>query len=363
MPPSKDPSLIRHYVNSLSESDEWDRQKERYEDEEPLAGSKSWKEFLRLAISREELEGRSADAKAVIREGSKVVSKTQLKPNGLMGFGKRTDPYLDLALANLERRARRWAEKRHGHDDAGDRRHSQGHEPRRRRSHHDRVEEDAPRRRGKRGRIIVMKSHHLRCHQADEEDAEPRMPAIHEEEVRPNPLQGRGYGPAPPQEYVYRPRPPILPPPHQQSLTGTTAIGSGYSSYLPDSNTQGSYAARSGRDNMVHGGSRDGSQGRVSGVSRESTRSGHIACTDNERRDPEAIVICLTGKAVAATEVEQAEAVRVGVGQVPGYLKAGMGPEATFAYPTGDSVAVAVRLEQATGDLEADIRMTGTQDS
>ena len=357
MPPSKDSkakvvdkSLIRHYVNSLSKS-EWDKQKERYEEEEPLADSKSWKEFLRLAISREELEGRSADAKAIIREGNQVVSKTQLKPNSLMGFGKRTNPELDLALANLERRAQRWSERRHGHGDARDRGHSHGHEPERRRSHHDR---------------------------------HPRMPAIHEEEVRPNASQGRGYGPAPPQGYVYPPRPPIRPPPDQQSLRGTTMIGSGYSSYLPDSNNQGSYAARSGRDSMADGGSRVGSQGRVSGVSRESTRLSRIAYTDDERRGPEATVACLIGEAVAMRVgvrqalgyleadwgpkamvtclIGEAVAATVGVGQAPEYLEVDMDPEATFAYPTGDSVAVAVRVEQAPGYLEADIRMIRTPD-
>ena len=320
------PSIIVDYVNSFTDS-KWEREKKRYEEEEPLAKSKSWDEFLRLAISSEHLEGRSANAKAVIREGSQVLSKTRLKPNSFMGFGERQDPNLDLAIANLERRARSYAEKqphgakssRHEHEDARDRGRSQGHKSGHRRSHHHMGEEDVPHRRGKRGETIMVESHHLNRHQADEEDAEPRrggqlsltaqptrrphMPSIYEEEIHRTPVQGSSYGPVPPQEYVIPPRPPIVitlpnrssesrpqyhPPPSQQSLGGSTVIGSGYSSYVHDSFYDGPHVARSGRDSMADGGSRAGSQGRRSGVSGESTRSGRSAYTDNERRDPKA---------------------------------------------------------------------------
>ena len=150
------PSTILDYVNSFSDS-KWEREKKRYEEEEPLAKSKSWDKFIRLAISIEQLEGRSANAKAVIREGNQVLSKTRLKPNSFMGFGEREDPNLDLALANLERRARSYAEEhphgakssRHGHNDARDRGHSQGHNLGHRSSHHHRGEEDVPHGRGK----------------------------------------------------------------------------------------------------------------------------------------------------------------------------------------------------------------------
>ena len=405
MPPSKDvtakvdaQSTIAKYVHSISIS-EWEKEKERYEEEEPLAKSKSWDEFLRLAISSQCLEGRSANAKAEIREGSQVLSKTRLKPNGLMGFAKRKDPEMDLAIANLERRARRYADKhphgakssRHGHDDARDRGCSQGHTPGHRRSHHDRVEEDVLHGRGKPCRTIVMESHHLCCHQTNEEDAEPRhgrqlslaaqptrrphMPSIYEEEVHRTPRQGSSYGPALPQEYVIPPPPPIVitlpspssesrpqgyppphsesrpqgyPPPHQQSVRGSaTLIGSGYSSHPTDDLYLGRYGAQSGRDSMADGGSRAGSQGRRSGVSHESTRSGRSAYTNDERRDLEATVACLT---------EEAVAVRVGVVQATGYL------EATVACLTGEAVAVREGVRQAAGHLEAGIRMTRTQD-
>ena len=335
MPSSKDftaevdaQSSIAKYVHKFTES-KWEKERKRYEEEEPLAKSKSWEEFLELAISSQCLEGRSANAKAEIRQGSQLLSKTRLKPNSFMGLGKRQDPDLDLAIANLERRAQRHAEKSK----------SELH----RHTHHHRGEEDVPHGRGKCREIIVMQSHHLRCHQADEEDAEPRrrsqpsltaqptrrphMPSIYEEEVHRTPLQRSSYGPAPPQEYVIPPRPPILitlpnpssesrpPPPSQQSLGGSTMIGSGYSSYVHDSFYDGPHVARSGRDSMADGGSRAGSQGRRSGVSRESTRSGRSAYTDDERRDPEATVACLIGEAVAVT---------VGVGQAAGHLEAGI---------------------------------------
>ena len=391
MPPSKDvtakvdaQSTIAKYVHSISIS-EWEKEKERYEEEEPLAKSKSWDEFLRLAISSQCLEGRSANAKAEIREGSQVLSKTRLKPNGLMGFAKRKEPEMDLAIANLERRARRYADKhphgakisRHGHDDARDRGCSQGHTPGHRRSHHDRVEEDVLHGRGKPCRTIVMESHHLRCHQTNEEDAEPRhgrqlslaaqptrrphMPSINEEEVHRTPRQGSSYGPALPQEYVIPPPPPIVitlpspssesrpqgyPPPHQQSVRGSaTLIGSGYSSHPTDDLYLGRYGAQSGRDSMADGGSRAGSQGRRSGVSHESTRSGRSAYTNDERRDLEATVACLT---------EEAVAVRVGVVQATGHLEADWDLEATVACLTGEVVAMREGVIQATGHLEAD---------
>ena len=261
----------------------WEKERKRYEEEEPLAKSKSWEEFLELAVSYQCLEGRGANAKLEIRQGDQLLSKTRLKPNSYMGFGKRQNPDLDLAIANLERRAQRHAEK----SKAELHRHTRRH----------RGEDDVPRGSGKCREITVMQSHHLRCHQADEEDAEPRrgsqpsltaeptrrphMPSIYEEEVHRTPLKRISYGPAPPQEYVY-------PPPSHQSLGGSTLIGSGYSSYAHDSFYDGPRVAGSGRDSLADGGSRDGSQRRRSGVSRESTRSGCSAYTDDERRDQEA---------------------------------------------------------------------------
>ena len=147
MPPSRDftakidaQSPIAKYVNKFTES-KWEKEKRRYEEEEPLAKSKSWEEFLELAISSQCLEGRSADATAVIREGNQVLSKTRLKPNSYMGFGKRQDPNLDQAIENLDRRARRhFEESRSGH----------------RHSHHHRGEEDVSHRRGEFGETIVV---------------------------------------------------------------------------------------------------------------------------------------------------------------------------------------------------------------
>ena len=323
------PSIILDYVDSFTDS-KWEKEKQRYEEEEPLAKSKSWDEFLRLAISSEHLEGRGPNAKAVIREGSQVLSKTRLKPNSFMGFGDRQDPNLDLAIANLERRARSHAEKHHhgakssryGHGDARDRGHSHEHRSGHRRSHHHRGEEEVPHGRGKRREIFVMQSHHLCCHQTDDEGAEPHrgsqlsqiaqptrrphMPSIYEEEVHRTPRQGSRYGPAPPQEYVIPPRPAIVitrpnpssasrprdhpppPAPSAPSLGGSTLIGSGYSSYLHDSFYDGPRVARNGRDSMADGGSRAGSQGRQSGVSRESIPYCRSAYTDDERWDQEA---------------------------------------------------------------------------
>ena len=184
-----------------------------------------------------------------------------------------------------------------------------------------------------------MQIHHLRCHQADEEDAEPRresqpsltahptrrlqMPSIYEEEVHRTPLQRSSYGS----------RPRDYPPPSQQYLGGSTLIGSGYSSYAHDSFYDGPRVAGSGRDSLADGGSRDGSQGRRSGVSRESTRSGCNAYTDDERRDQEATEAWITGEVVA---------VIVGVGQAAGPLEADRDPEATEACLTGEAVAVRV---------------------
>ena len=173
------------------------------------------------------------------------------------------------------------------------------------------------------------------------------MSSVYEEEIHPTPLGGNNHGPAPPQEYVIPPRPPIIialqnpssgsqphshPPSYQQSprgstvigsdnLRGSTIIGSGYSSYLPDRHYPGAHADQGVQNSTAHGGSRAGSQARRSGVGRESTHSGHSAYTDDKRRDP----------------------------------------EATWACPIGDTVAVRIGVEQAAGGLEADVRMARTQ--
>ena len=148
MPPSREStakieaqSPIAKYVHRFTES-KLEKEKRRYEKEEPLAKSMSWDEFLRLAISSQCLEGRSADATAVMRdEGGHVLSKIRLKPNSYMGFGKRQDPDLDQAIENLDRRARRhFEESRSGH----------------RHSHHHRGEEDVSHRRGEFGETIVV---------------------------------------------------------------------------------------------------------------------------------------------------------------------------------------------------------------
>ena len=154
------------------------------------------------------------------------------------------------------------------------------------------------------------------------------MSTVFEEEIHPTPLRGSNRRRAPPQEYVIPPRPPIIialqnpssgslprshPPSRQSSrgstvdnLRGSTIIGSGYSSYLPEIHYPGAQA---------------GSEARRSGVSCESTHSGRSAYTDDKRRDPETTWACLTG----------------------------------------DSVAVRIGIGQAARGLEGDVRMTGTQ--
>lgn len=364
-------SSIARYVHRCTNS-QLEREKKRYEEEEPLAKSKSWDEFLRLAISYQCLEGKGPNAEVEIRSGDQLLSRTRLKPNSYMGFGKRQNPDLDRAIANLEQKAQRLFEK-------------SNEERRRQHSRRHMRGEDVPRGSGKCREMIVMQSRYLRCQQADDEDAEPRresqpslmaqpirpkyLPFIYEEEFhRTGPPQRSSYGPGPPQEYVIPPRPSILiqlpnpssesrprdhPPPSETSLGGRTLIGSGYSSYAHDSFYDGPRGARSGRDSMADGGSRAGSHGGRSGVSRESTRSDRSAYTDDKRRDPEAIEARITGAAVA---------VIVGVGQAAGPLEAHLDPEATIACLCliGEAVAVTIGVGQAAGDLEAGISMTRT---
>ena len=128
----EDQSPIAKYVHRFTEG-KMEKEKRRYEEEEPLARSKTWDEFLWLAISSQVLAGRSADAKAVIRnEENEILAKTMLKPNSLMGFGKRQNPDLDRAIENLDWRARRHFEKsrsghRHSHHHGGEEDVSHGH--------------------------------------------------------------------------------------------------------------------------------------------------------------------------------------------------------------------------------------------
>ncbi len=230
-------SSIASYVNNLSNS-QYNEERERYEEQEPIAKSKSWDEFLRLAISRQYLERRSGNAKVEVRDGSKLLLRIGNRENNFMGFGKREDPRLDVAIANLDRRARKYAKEqsngaessRRGYDEVeveepkGKER-SKAHKSEGRRSHHAREEEEAPRGRSKRGETIVVDSHHLRRrHEVEEQDAEPRrqlsitappprrphMSPNYEEENDHTPLHGRRNHPAPPQEYVYPAGPPIV---------------------------------------------------------------------------------------------------------------------------------------------------------
>ena len=189
MPPPKDfstkldaQSSIANYVNNLSNS-EYNEERERYEEQEPMAKSKSWEEFLRLAISRQYLEGRSGNAKVEVRDGSKLLLRTGKRKNDFFGFGKREELELDVAIAKLERRA--WKYTKEQPDGA------------------------ASSRRGN--------------HKAEEQDAEPRRQLSiaappRRQQAHPNyeevndrtSLHDRRTRPALPQEYVYPAGPPIV---------------------------------------------------------------------------------------------------------------------------------------------------------
>ncbi len=220
MPPPEDlstkevnaQSSLANYVNNISKSRYRDEEK-RYKNQEPsLAKSKPWPEFLRLAISRQCLEGRSRNAKVeVYDEDEGLLLSTGKREKTLFGFDKAEDPRLARAISDLDKRARTYNEH-HLSNTKSSRRHS----------HHERVEENAPHGHSKRGEKLLVESHHLRRrHDAGEQDGEPRritappprrsqMPLNYDYGSDRAPLHGRRNDPAPPQEYVYPAGPPIV---------------------------------------------------------------------------------------------------------------------------------------------------------
>ena len=220
MPPPKDlsttkldaQSRIANFLNNISDK-EYRDEKRRYEEKEPLYPSKSWEEFIRLAISRQYLEERSGNPKAEVRNREKLLLRTEKRKN-FLGFDKPEDKGLTSAIAALDQRAREYAKKRKAHKSES------------RHSHHERVEDNDPRR-SKRGKTVLVESHHVRRrHKAGEQDAEPsreaplsiaappprhsQMPSNNDHGNDRNPLHDRRNGQAPIHEYVYPAAPPIV---------------------------------------------------------------------------------------------------------------------------------------------------------
>lgn len=211
-------SSIANYLNNISKG-RYKAEKRRYEKEEPLYKSKSWDEFVRLAISSQYLEGRSDNAKVEVRDGDHVLLRTEKRKKNILdvlGLDKREDPRLVSAIEYLDQTAREYAKER-----------SKAHKSESRRSNHQRVEENAPSGRSKRGETVVVESHHMhRRHEAGEQEAEPRrgpqlritappprrsqMPLDYDGGNQRTPLHGRRSGRAPPQEHVYPAPPPIV---------------------------------------------------------------------------------------------------------------------------------------------------------
>ena len=327
MPPPEDfsttkldtKSSIANYLNNISD-DEYEDAKKRYKKKEPLSKSKSWEEFVRLAISRQYLEGRSGDPKAEVRAGQKVLLRTGKREKFLGLFDRPDDPRLTEAIANLDKIARKYAKEG-----------SKAHKSESRHSHRETVEENAPSGHSKRGKTVLVESHHVhRRHKAGEQDEEPRRGAplsiaAPPSQMHSNSAHGndRRNGTATDYEYVYPPAPPIMvttasrpsesrSQDHQQSpqrRESASRSGLGYSnrssdrlSQRDDSDRQsvrddcyeghghisGSHpknrsGTQSSRQNLADGGSRAGRQERMSGVNREPTRSSRYTYSDENR--------------------------------------------------------------------------------
>ena len=206
-------SSIANYVNNISKREYREEEKLYKIREASLAESKPWPEFLRLAISRQYLEGRSENAKVEVRDGSnidKVLLSTRKREKNILGLDKREDPRLTQAIANLDQTAREYAKEG-----------SKAHKSASRHSRHERVEEKAPRGRSKRGKTILVETRHVRRrHEADDQDAEPRRgpqhriaaPPPRRSQMHPDyeeEYDRRRDGPGPSQGHVYPANPPI----------------------------------------------------------------------------------------------------------------------------------------------------------
>ena len=207
-------SRIANFLNNISDN-EYRDEKRRYEKKEPLYPSKSWEEFIRLAISRQYLEERSGNPKAEVRNGEKLLLRTEKREKNFLGFDKPEDKRLTSAIENLDQRAREYAKER-----------SKAYKSESRHSHHERVEDNDPRR-SKRGKTVLVESHHVRRrHKAGEQDAEPRreaplsiaappprrsrMPSNNDHGNDRIPLHDRTTDSAPINEHVYPAAPPIV---------------------------------------------------------------------------------------------------------------------------------------------------------
>ena len=215
-------SSIANYLNNIDEG-RYKQEKRLYEEKEPLYQSKSWEEFVRLAISRQYLEKKKAKKEVEVRDGrnmKNVLLQTGKREKNFLRLDRPDDPRLTRAIANLDRTAREYAEG------------SKGHKSGSRHAHHERVEDNAPRGRSKRGEIV--ESHHVHSRRgARDHDAQPRrgaqrsitappprrsqMPLSYDGGNDRNPLHGRRNDQAPPQEYVYPVNPPIVITPPDQS--------------------------------------------------------------------------------------------------------------------------------------------------
>ena len=187
---------------------QYEKEKKRYKEKEPLSESKSWEDFVRLAISRQYLEGRSGNPKAEVRNGKKVLLRTG-KRNSFLGlFDRSDDPRLTRAISKLDQRAREYAKEG-----------SKAHESESQHSHRKTLEENAPSGHSKHGKTVSVESHHVyRRHKAGEQDEEPRRGALlsitappstqmHSNSAHEN---DRRNGTATDYEYVYPPAPPIM---------------------------------------------------------------------------------------------------------------------------------------------------------
>ena len=215
MPPPEDfstteldaKSSIANYLNNIG-NDEYEDEKKRYKSEEPLAESKSFEDFVRLAISRQCLEGRSGNPKAEVREGKKVLLRTRKRDKYLGLWPRPDDPRLTEAIANLDKIAREYAKKG-----------SKAHKSESRHSHRERVEGNTPSGHSKHGKTVSVESHHVhRRHKAGDQDEEPRRGALlsitappstqmHSHSAHGN---DRRNGIATDYEYVYPRAPPIM---------------------------------------------------------------------------------------------------------------------------------------------------------
>ena len=215
MPPPEDfstteldaKSSIANYLNNMSDP-EYEKEKKRYKKKEPLSESKSWEDFVRLAISRQYLEGRSGNPKAEVRDGKKVLLRTGKRDSFLGLFDRPDDPRLTRAILKLDQRARKYGKEG-----------SKAHKSENRHSHRETVEENAPSGHSKHGKTISVETHHVhRRHKAGDQDEEHRRGALlsitapPSTQMHSNSAHGndRRNGTVTDSEYVYPPAPPIM---------------------------------------------------------------------------------------------------------------------------------------------------------